>query len=117
MTRQALSPITEDSGLLGGLINQSLQNHTRQTGGNVLWSYRFSQRDRANFNFAYTRFSFLGANREDDLMFASFSVVRQLQERPNVFAVLEARHNRRESNQPVGDYRENAVTASLNMNF
>ena len=50
-------------------------------------------------------------------MFASFSVVRQLQERPNVFAVLEARHNRRESNQPVGDYRENAVTASLNMNF
>ena len=33
-------------------------------------------------------------------MLASVSVVRQLQERPNLFAVLEARHNRRASNQP-----------------
>jgi hypothetical protein len=117
MTRQALSPETADTGLVAGLLDLSLLNHTRQTGGNILWSYRLSQRNRANFNFAYTKFSFLGANREDDLMLASFNVVRQLQERPNLFAVLEARHNQRSSNQSGGDYRENAVTASLNMSF
>jgi hypothetical protein len=117
MTRQALSPEVADSGLLAGLIDLSLHNHTKQTGGNVLWSYRLSELSRANFNMAYTRFSFVGHNREDDLVFASLSLVRQLQQRPNLFAVLEARHNRRESNQPVGDYRENAVTASLNMSF
>ncbi|PTR15174.1 uncharacterized protein (PEP-CTERM system associated) [Nitrosospira sp. Nsp2] len=116
MTRQALSAAIADE-VLPGVADLSLLNHTRQTGGNVLWSYRLSQRNRANFNLAYTRFSFLGANRDDDLMLASFSVVRQLQERPNLFAILEARHNRRASNQPGGDYRENAVTASLNMSF
>ena len=117
MTRQAALSGTADDGLLGRGVDLSLLNHTRQTGGNVLWSYRISQRDRANFNFGYTRFSFLGSDREDDLMLASFSVVRQLQERPNLFAMLEARHNRRASNQPGGDYRENAVIASLNMSF
>jgi uncharacterized protein (PEP-CTERM system associated) len=117
MTRQPLSLATADDGLLAGVVDLSLLNHSRQTGGNVLWSYRISQRDRANLNLAYSRFSFIGADRHDDLMLASVSVVRQLQERPNLFAVLEARHNRRSSNQPGGDYRENAVTASLNMSF
>ena len=61
---------------------------------------------------------FLNSSRDDDLMLASLSVVKQLlQTRPNLFAAVEARHNRRESNQPGGDYRENAVTASLNMSF
>ena len=117
MTRQPLSLATADDGLLAGVVDLSLLNHSRQTGGNVLWSYRISQRDRANLNLAYSRFSFIGADRHDDLMLASVSVVRQLQERPNLFAMLEARHNRRASNQPGGDYRENAVTASLNMSF
>ena len=117
MTRQPLSVAAADEAALLPGVDLSLLNHTRQTGGNVLWSYRLSQRNRANFNFAYTRFSFIGNNREDDLMFASFNFVRQLQERPNLFAMLEARHNRRASNQPGGDYRENAVIASLNMSF
>jgi len=117
MTRQALSPELADVGLVAPAAI-SLQNHTRQTGGNLLWSYRISQFSRANFNFGYTRFSFLNSSRDDDLMLASFSVVKQLlQTRPNLFAAVEARHNRRESNQPGGDYRENAVTASLNMSF
>ncbi len=117
MTRQPLSVAAADEASLLPGVDLSLLNHTRQTGGNVLWSYRLSQRNRANFNFAYTRFSFIGNNREDDLMFGSFNLVRQLQERPNLFAMLEARHNRRASNQPGGDYRESAVIASLNMSF
>jgi uncharacterized protein (PEP-CTERM system associated) len=117
MTRLALSPDSADVGI-AGFGDLSLLNHTRQTGGNGLWSYRVSQFSRANFNFGYTRFSFLGTGREDDLMLASVSVVRQLwQARPSLFAVVEARHNQRSSNQPGGDYRENAVTASLNMSF
>ena len=117
MTRKALSPESADIGLVGP-GDFSLLNHTRQTGANGLWTYRISQLSRANFNFGYTRFSFVGSGREDDLLLASFSVVRQLwQARPSLFGVIEARHNRRESNQPGGDYRENAVIASLNMNF
>ncbi len=51
MTRQPLSLATADDGLLAGLVDLSLLNHSRQTGGNVLWSYRISQR-RANLNLA-----------------------------------------------------------------
>jgi uncharacterized protein (PEP-CTERM system associated) len=116
MTRQAFSPESADFGLVGP-AELGLLNHTRQTGGNALWSYRFSQLTRGNVNFGYTRFAFLGTGREDDLLMTSVSVVRQLQDRPNVFAELRARHNQRESNQPGGDYRENAVIASLNMSF
>jgi hypothetical protein len=116
MTRQAFSPESADFDL-PGLAELGLLNHTRQTGANALWSYRFSQLTRGNFNFGYTRFSFLGTGREDDLLMTSVSVVRQLQDRPNVFAELRARHNQRDSNQPGGDYRENAVIASLNMSF
>jgi hypothetical protein len=116
MTRQAFSPETGDADL-SGLGDLSLLNHTRQTGGNALWSYRLSQLTRANFNVGYTRFSFLGRGREDNLLLTSVSIVRQFQDRPNVFAELRARHNRRESNQPGGDYRENAVIASLNASF
>ena len=60
MTRQALSLVTADDGLLAGIVDLSLQNHTRQTGGNVLWSYRISQRDRANLNLAIRDSLFLG---------------------------------------------------------
>ncbi|MBA4141469.1 MAG: TIGR03016 family PEP-CTERM system-associated outer membrane protein [Nitrosospira sp.] len=117
MTRQAYSPDDTDADLIGA-SNAALFANTRQTGGNALWSYRVSQLTRANLTFGYTRFTFLTTDRVDDLRLFRASVSRQLpQILPNLFSMLEYRHNNRSSNQPGGDYRENAVTASLNMSF
>lgn len=116
MTRQAYSPDDVDADLIGA-ANAALLRHTRQTGGNALWSYRFSQLTRANLSFAYTRFSFLGTGREDDLRLVRVGVSRQFpQILPNLNGAIEYRRNERDSNQ-AGHYRENAVIASVNMSF
>jgi uncharacterized protein (PEP-CTERM system associated) len=116
MTRQAYSPDDVDADLIGA-ANAALLRHTRQTGGNALWSYRFSQLTRANLSFAYTRFSFLNTGREDDLRLISVSLTRQFpQILPNLNGTIQYRRNERDSNQ-AGHYRENAVVASVNVSF
>ncbi|SDA29529.1 uncharacterized protein, PEP-CTERM system associated [Nitrosospira sp. Nsp18] len=116
MTRQAFSPESVDVGL-GNDADLSLLNHTRQSGGNALWSYRISRLTTANLNFGYARFSFLGAARQDDMMLFSTGLRRQLPEiMPNLVGTLQVRHNRRNSNQGA-NYHENAAIASLSMSF
>ncbi len=117
MTRQAFSPDSVDIGLVGA-NNVALLNHTRQTGANVLWSYRLSEMTSANANFGYTRFSFLGTGRSNDFMLATLGLTRQFARiRPNMSGTLQVRHNQGFSNQPGADYRENAIIAFLNMSF
>jgi uncharacterized protein (PEP-CTERM system associated) len=116
MTRQAFSPESVDIGL-GDAADLSLLNHTRQSGGNALWRYRISRLTSANLNFGYTRFSFLGAARQDDMMLFSTGLMRQFPEiMPNLVGMLQVRHNRRNSNQGA-NYHENAAIASLSMSF
>ncbi len=88
---------------LSGRRISALLNHTRQSGANALWSYRISQLTRANLNLGYTRFSFLGNNREDDLMLTSLSLTRQFPEiSRNLNGMIMVRHNQRDSDQPGG---------------
>jgi uncharacterized protein (PEP-CTERM system associated) len=116
MTRQAYSPADVDADLIGG-VSAALLRHTRQTGGNALWSYRVSQFTRANLSFAYSRFSFLNTDRKDDLRLVRVSLTRQFpQILPNLNGTIEYRRNERDSNQG-GDYRENAAIAYVNMSF
>ena len=116
ITRQAYSPDDVDADLIGG-VNAALLRNTRQTGGNALWSYRISQLTRANLNLGFTRFSFLGTDREDDLKIIRVSLTRRFPEiLPSLNGMIEYRHNERDSNQ-AANYRENAVTAALNMSF
>lgn len=116
MTRQAYSPDDPDADLIGA-ANAALLRHTRQTGGNALWSYRISQLTRANLSFAYTRFSFLGTDRKDDLRLIRVGLTRQFpQILPNLNGTIEYRRNERDSNQG-GHYRENAVIGFVNMSF
>jgi uncharacterized protein (PEP-CTERM system associated) len=116
MTRQAYSPESVDIGL-GNAADLSLLNHTRQSGGNALWSYRISRLTTANVSLGYTRFSFLGADRQDDMMLFSTGLRRQFPEiMPNLVGALQVRHNRRNSNQGA-NYQENAAIASLSMSF
>ena len=117
MTRQALSPDSVDADLVGA-ANLALLNNTKQSGANVLWSYRISELTSANLNLAFTRFSFLSTDRVDDLKLVSLSMTRQLpQIRPNLNSMIQIRHQERDSNQAGGGYSENAIIASLNMSF
>jgi len=117
MTRQAFSAELLDEANLVGPNNAAFLNHTQQSGANALWSYRLSQLTRANVNFAYTRFKFLGTDRTDDLMFIMAGLSKQFQLQPNLSGAIQVRHQQRNSNQPGPDYREEAVIGSLNMSF
>ncbi|SFN78852.1 uncharacterized protein, PEP-CTERM system associated [Nitrosospira briensis] len=117
MTRKAFSPESVDVGIVGA-ENLALLNHTRQSGANAMWSYRLSNLTRANVNFGYSRFSFLGHDREDDFMLSSISLTRQFpQILRNLNGMIMVRHNERDSNRPGGNYRENAALASLSISF
>jgi uncharacterized protein (PEP-CTERM system associated) len=116
MTRQAYSPESVDADLVGE-TNAALLNHTQQTGGNATWSYRISELANANLNLGFTRFTYLNTNREDDFKIIRVSLMRRFpQILPNLNGMIEYRHNERDSNQ-AASYRENAVTAALNMSF
>ena len=117
MTRRAYSPESVDIGLVD-TASLSLLNHTRQSGGTGLWSYRMSRLLTANVNVGYTRFSYLGAGRQDDMMLFSTGLTRQLPEiMPNLVGMLQVRHNQRSSTVAGANYHENAGMASLNMSF
>ncbi len=117
MTRRAFSPESVDVGL-GNAGDLSLLNHTRQSGGNGLWSYRVSRLASANLNLGFARFAFLGTGREDDMMLISTGLMRQFPEiLPNLVGALQLRHNRRSSSQAGANYQESAAIASLSMSF
>ncbi len=117
MTRQAFSPDSVDAGLVGAK-NLALLNHTRQSGANASWSYRLSELTRANANFGYTRFNFLGSGRVDDYWLIMLGLSKRFpQIQPNLNGAIQVRHQERSSNQPGPGYQENAVIASLNMSF
>lgn len=117
MSRQAYSSEEVDIELVGA-ENPALLRHTRQTGANALWSYRISHLTRANLSGQYSKFYFLSTDRVDDLRIIRLSLTRQLrQAQPNVHGIVELRHNERDSNLAGADYRENAITAAVNMSF
>ncbi|SCY17308.1 uncharacterized protein, PEP-CTERM system associated [Nitrosospira sp. Nl5] len=117
MSRQAYSPDDVDTELVGG-ENLALLRHTRQAGANALWSYRISNLTRANLSGQYAKFYFLSTDRVDDFRIIRLSLTRQLrQAQPNLQGMVELRHKERDSNQAGADYRENAITASVNMSF
>lgn len=117
MTRQAYSPESVDVGLVD-TADLSLLNHTRQSGATGLWSYRISRLTTANINLGYTRFSYLGAGRQDDMMLFSTGIMRQLPEiMPNLVGTLQVRHNMRTSTLAGANYHENAGIATLSMSF
>jgi uncharacterized protein (PEP-CTERM system associated) len=117
MSRRAFSPDSVDANLVG-TANLALLNNTKQSGANLLWSYRISELTSANLNLAFTRFNFLSTDRVDDFKLVNLSLTRQLpQIRPNLNSMIQFRHQERASNQPGGGYSENAIIASLNMSY
>lgn len=114
MTREAQTAQEMDSNLLGTNL-LALNDETRQTGTNVLWNWRLSPLTSANMSAGYTRATSPVTDRKDNIKTIRLGLARKFQ--PKLNGSLDFRHNQRDSNQSGGDYRENAITASLHMSF
>lgn len=113
-SREAQTSQDADSLLLGS-SSLSLNDNTNSTGVNALWNWRLSPNASANLSAGLTRTTSNSTNRQDDLKTLRVSVTKQFQ--PKLNGMIELRHNERDSNQANSGYSENAITASVNMNF
>jgi uncharacterized protein (PEP-CTERM system associated) len=114
MLREAQTSQEIDTNLLGTDF-LSLNDNTRQVGGNALWSWRMTPRTSANMSAGYTRTTSMTTGRQDNIKTFRVGLARKFQ--PKLSGTVDLRHNQRDSNLSGNDYRENAITASLLMSF
>lgn len=112
--REAQTAQEMDSTLLGS-NSLALNDETRQTGANLLWNWRITPRTSSNMNVGYAKTISLSTDREENTKSIRFGLTRKFQ--PKLNGSLDFRHIQRDSNLSGSDYRENAITASLNMRF
>lgn len=113
-SREAQTSRAADSLLLGS-SSSLLNDSTNSVGVNALWNLRISPQTSANLSAGFTRITSDATNRQDDLKTLRVSLTKQFQ--PKLNGMIELRRNERDSNQTNGAYSENAITASVNMNF
>ncbi|WP_461572324.1 TIGR03016 family PEP-CTERM system-associated outer membrane protein [Thiobacillus sp.] len=94
------------------------EDHVQGVTGSV--SYRMSPQTTANSSLSLTRNSVDallagGTAREDDLLSLSLGLTHRFAEKLN--GALTFRHTERDSNVANSDYKENSITASVNMRF
>jgi uncharacterized protein (PEP-CTERM system associated) len=114
MVREAQTAQDMDSALLGS-YSLTLNDDTRQTGTNATWNWRITPLTSANASAGYTRMNWPVTGRKDDIKTIRLGLARQFQ--PKLRGSVDYRHIQRDSSQSGGDYRENAVTASVHMSF
>ncbi|MED5595396.1 TIGR03016 family PEP-CTERM system-associated outer membrane protein [Janthinobacterium sp. P210006] len=110
-TAQTASGI--DSGLLPG-VEFGSEDRTRQVGSNVGWSWQASSRTSVNVNAGYASVRSLSAPRRDNNVTVTAGLSRTLQ--PKMTASIDLRRTQHSSTRG-GGYRENGVSATLNMQF
>jgi len=110
--RDAQTPQTQNLALPGAAAQG---DRSKQLGGNAFWSSKIGPYTAANLTTGYVKNTFpaLGATSHDKHI--QLGIAMQLQTRLN--GLVEWRHTRRNFSQMIGDYQENAVTASLLMQF
>jgi uncharacterized protein (PEP-CTERM system associated) len=86
-----------------------------QTGGSLVWNHQFSARSALNVGASYSRNEFQSTNRVDKLAKGGMALTHQLT--PRMSGSLTYRRQRNDSTVDSADYKENAVTASLQMRF
>ncbi len=112
--RDAQTSSTTDSALLGA-SNIALSDSSRQAGANVTWLLKTSSVSGANAGFSYIQHSFPDSGLQTDTRSISLNLIRKFL--PDLNGSLGLRHIRRESNTGSAEYRENAITASMQMVF
>lgn len=92
-----------------------LDDATRQNGVSALWNWALSPRTRLAANAAFSRASAATSDRHDDNMTFRMGVAHQLH--PKLNGGIELRRLEKRSSQAGNEFRENALTAFLLMNF
>jgi uncharacterized protein (PEP-CTERM system associated) len=118
LSRTPLSSADIDADLIG-VNNLSLFNNTKQMGGNVAWSYRFSPRTNLITTFSYIRFDFSSSSRSNDNLLFSTALNRSFD--ADLRGSLEYRRIDRLSGIQTGggniSQSANVVTVSVTKNF
>ena len=102
-----------DSVLLPG-VEFGSEDRTRQIGSNLGWSWQANSRSSLNLNAGYASVRSLSVPRRDNNATLTAGYSRTLQRK--VTASIDVRHTRHTSSRG-GNYRENSVSATLNMQF
>ncbi|HWQ95175.1 MAG TPA: TIGR03016 family PEP-CTERM system-associated outer membrane protein [Gammaproteobacteria bacterium] len=92
-----------------------LSDDVKQYGASAFWNLRLTPLTSSNLGVSYSRSEFENTGRQDDLTSVRLGVHKQLAKKMNGSADL--RHIESTSNQAGNDYKENAVTVSLDMRF
>ena len=94
------------------------EDHVQGLTGSV--SYRLSPQTTANSTLSLTRTHVdgqlnVGTERDDDLVSLSLGLNHRFADKLN--GALTFRHTERDSNEATADFKENSITASVNMRF
>lgn len=100
---------------LFGAANQALGNNSKQLGGNASWSSKISPHTTSNLALGYTvtNLPAVGVTSYDRNL--RLGITTQLQTK--LSSLIEWRYNRHNDSQIIGNYQENALSASLFMQF
>lgn len=112
--RDAQTPQIQNLALFG-TTDLAQSDRSKQLGGNAFWSSKISPHTTTNLMLGYVKNNFpaLGITSYDKNIL--FGINMQLQTKLN--GLVEWRHNQRSGAQIASDYQENALTASLLMQF
>lgn len=113
-TRRTAQSPTQLGGSTASQLN-AFADSNKQIGANALWNLRLTQRASANANVNYTRTTSLVSNRLDTYKTYRLGLTQAF--KPKLNGTLELRHTQQSSDFFGGDIRENALTASLLMQF
>lgn len=100
---------------LAGNNDFLLSRNIKQYGAAALWNWRLTPHMNSSVSVSYTRNEFENTGREDDLTSVRVGLRKQLEKKVN--GSVDLRRVERDSSQEGGDYKENAVTLSLDMTF
>jgi uncharacterized protein (PEP-CTERM system associated) len=109
-SREALSNLDGNGATLPGPTGD-----VRQSGVNALWNIQLSPRTNLSASAAYTKSNQINSGVKDNTTALRASISRQLQ--PKLRAMLEARHQHKNSNFALGNYDENAISFYLFLGF
>jgi len=110
-SREALPGVLPQTG--GG--DFAVSDTVIQTGGSLVWNHQISARSALNVGATYSRNEFLNTGRLDKLGTGGVGLTHQL--KPRVSGSLSYRRRKNDSNLDTADYKENSVTASLQVRF
>jgi uncharacterized protein (PEP-CTERM system associated) len=112
--RDAQTSQTSDSAIFGS-NSTTLSDTSKQTGANILWNWKITGRTSSSIGFGYIKNSFPSTNIETENRSINLSLSRIF--RPKINGSLAVRRVWQESDAGIGDYRENAITATVHMTF